>query len=92
MDEVFFDWDEINVENGNTRHILDAGVDPRDVEDIILDLDAERELTRTSALHPGTRYLVWGVNASGEVLGVVYERWDDNPRVIRPVTAWIKEE
>ena len=91
MDEIFFDWDEMDEINGNTRHILDAGVDPRDVEEVILDQDAERELTRTSARHSEPRYIVWGVNASGETLGVVYERSNDDPRVIRPVTAWIKD-
>lgn len=91
MEEIIFDWDELDIIDGNTRHILDVGVDPRDVEDIILDQDAERELTRTSAKHPEPRYLVWGVNSQGDTLGVVYERGDDDPRIVRPVTAWIKD-
>jgi uncharacterized DUF497 family protein len=89
VSEFIFDWDGIDDVTGNTRHILDAGVDPRDVEEAILDGDAERQPTRKRHAEP--RYIVWGFNQHGETIAVVYERGMENPHLIRPVTAWIVE-
>jgi hypothetical protein len=83
-----FDWDDENHPAGNTRHILSAGFDPEEIEDLIRGHWGSLEETNETG-----RPMIRGSLPDGEDIIVVFEiDADDDFVVVRPVTAYPQED
>lgn len=84
MDVDFFDWDDEDEENGNTRHVITAGYDPDAIEDAISGHTGPVELTRKTR-----RPMIRTVTPDGEEVIIVFEiDSDGDVVVVRPITAF----
>lgn len=82
MEDAIVQWD-LDDPNGNVRHITDGGITVEEVEEVLSDTDASTEVSRSSG-----RAITFGESFDGRYLAVVWELVDDDPRRIRPVTAY----
>lgn len=69
---------------GNLEHIAEHGLEPDDVEEVILN-PVDRDVSRSSGLP-----IVFGFTPDGRYILVVYEQVDDV--TVYPVTAYDVEE
>jgi uncharacterized DUF497 family protein len=76
-------WDLENDPDGNVQHILEHGVTVDEAEEVLLDPDSSRAVSRTSGLP-----MAIGWTSTGRHLAVVHEIVDDDPLTLRPVTAY----
>jgi uncharacterized DUF497 family protein len=76
-------WDLEDDEDGNVQHVREHGVSIEEAEEVLLDPQSSRVLSRTSGLPTA-----FGWTSTGRDLAVVYELVDDDPLTFRPVTAY----
>jgi hypothetical protein len=81
--DALVNWDEADDPNGNIRHIADNDLTPDEVESVLLDPDATEGRSRSSG-----RPIVLGYTYTDRYIVVVYEILEENPPVVRPVTAY----
>jgi len=76
-------WDLEDDPGGNVQHIREHGLTLEEVEDVLLDPNSSRGKSKSSS-----RPIAFGWTATGRHLAVVYETVDDDPLLLRPVTAY----
>ncbi len=76
-------WDLEDDPDGNVQHLLEHDVTIEEAEEVLLDRQSSRAVSRTSGLPT-----VFGWTSTGRHLAVVYELVDDDPLTFRPVTAY----
>jgi hypothetical protein len=76
-------WDLEDDPDGNVQHLLDHDVTVDEAEEVLLEPGNSRASSRSSGLPT-----VFGWTSTGRHLGVVYEIVDDDPFMLRPVTAY----
>lgn len=76
-------WDVEDDPYGNVFHILENGVTQDEVEDVVSEPRNTTSLSRSSG-NPVT----FGWTTTGKYVAVVWENVDDDPRTIRPITAY----
>jgi uncharacterized DUF497 family protein len=79
MDDFEILWDP----DGNEAHIAEHDISVDEVEEVLLDPDSSTTRSRSSA-----RPITFGWTSTGRYIGVVWEEWNRNPRMIYPVTAF----
>ena len=75
-------WDLEDDTDGNVQHLREHEVTIEEAEEVLLDPQSNRAVSRTSGLPT-----VFGWTSTGRHLAVVYEVVDD-PLTLRPVTAY----
>jgi uncharacterized DUF497 family protein len=83
MDDALVAWDDEHDPDGNVAHIAQHGLTPEEVEDVLLDPASSRGFSRSSGLP--TRF---GHTRTGRHIVVIFSEESDDPRVVRPVTAY----
>lgn len=83
MFEPIVIWDLPDDPNGNVAHIAEHGITQDEVEDVVGN-PANPTVPSDSTGRP----LTFGWTSTGRHLGVVWEPVDDDPRTIKPVTAF----
>jgi len=76
-------WDLEDDPDGNVQHILEHGVSMEEVEEVLLNPKSSTTVSRSSGLP-----ITFGHTSSGRYLAVVYEHLDDDPWMLRAVTAY----
>ena len=76
-------WDLEDDSDGNVQHLLEHDVSVDEAEEILLNPQSSRAVSRGSGLP-----MVFGWTSTGRHLAVVYELVDDDPLTLRPVTAY----
>jgi hypothetical protein len=76
-------WDLEDDADGNVHHVRDHDVSIEEVEEVLLNPQSSRAVSRTSGLPTA-----FGWTISGRYLAVVYEIVDDDPLTLRPVTVY----
>ena len=76
-------WDLENDPRGNVQHILEHGVAPEEVEEVLHDWNS-----RTTYSVSSGRPITFGFTAEGRYLAVVWEVADEEPLTVYPVTAY----
>ena len=70
-------------EEGNVQHIREHDVTIEEAEEVLLDPESSRAVSRSSGLPT-----VFGWTSTERYLAVVYELVDDEPLTLRPITAY----
>ena len=84
MVEVQIIWDEDDDPDGNVAHILDGhDMTLDEVEEILRSPFATTAASRSSG-----RPITYGTTSAGKSIAVVWEELCDDPRLIRPITAY----
>lgn len=83
MFEPIVIWDLEDDPDGNTAHIAEHGITQDEVEDVLGDPTNDTVLSESSSLP-----LTFGWTSTGRHIGVVWEPVGDDPRTVRPVTAF----
>ena len=83
MDAAIVAWDDDDDPDGNVAHIAPHGLTPDEVEDVLLNPTSSRGFSRSSGLP--TRF---GHTRTGRYVVVIFSEESDDPRVVRPVTAY----
>ncbi len=81
MWDVMFAWDLIDDPDGNVQHLAEHGVDQAEAEYVIL--RGVRATSRRSG-----HVVSFAHTPEGRYLAVVWERVDDDPLIVRPITAY----
>jgi uncharacterized DUF497 family protein len=76
-------WDLEDDPDGNVQHLREHDVTIEEAEEVLLDRESSRAVSRTSGLPTA-----FGWTSAGRHLAVVYEMVDENPLTLRPVTAY----
>jgi hypothetical protein len=76
-------WDLERDPDGNVQHLREHEVTTEEAEEVLLDPQSSRAVSRSSGLPTA-----FGWTSSGRYLAVVYELVDDDPLTFRPVTAY----
>jgi hypothetical protein len=76
-------WDLEDDPEGNVQHIREHDVSIDEAEEVLLDPQSSRSVSRSSGLPTA-----FGWTSTGRYLAVVYELVDDDPLTLRPVTAY----
>jgi hypothetical protein len=76
-------WDLDDDPDGNVQHLLEHDVTKEEAEEVLLNRQNSRGVSRTSGLPTA-----FGWTSTGRHLAVVYELVDDDPLTFRPVTAY----
>jgi len=76
-------WDLEDDPDGNVQHIAEHGITMEEVEEILLNPKSSTTVSKSSELP-----ITFGHTSSGRYLAVVYEHLDDDPWMLRPVTAY----
>lgn len=76
-------WDLEDEPGGNVQHLREHDVTTEEAEEVLLDPQSSRAVSRTSGLPTA-----FGWTSTGRHLAVVYELVDDDPLTFRPVTAY----
>lgn len=76
-------WDLEEDSNGNVQHLREHGVTIEEAEEILLNPQSSRAVSRTSGLPTA-----FGWTSTGRYLAVVYELVDEDPLTLRPITAY----
>lgn len=76
-------WDLDDDADGNVQHLREHDVTIEEAEEVLLDSQSSRDVSRSSGLPT-----VFGHTSTGRHLAVVYELVDDDPLTFRPVTAY----
>ena len=83
MFEPIVIWDLEDEPDGNVAHITEHGVTQDEVEEVVGNPANKSVPSDTSG-----RPLTFGWTSTGRYLGVVWEHVSDDPRTIKPVTAF----
>ena len=83
MFEPIVIWDLEEDPDGNIAQIAEHGIDQDEVEEVVGD-PANNSVPSNSSGRP----LTFGWTSTGRYLGVVWEHVCDDPRTIKPVTAF----
>ena len=76
-------WDLEDDADGNVQHLREHDVTTAEAEEVLLDPQSSRAVSRTSGLPTA-----FGWTSTGRHLAVVYELVDGDPLTLRPVTAY----
>ena len=76
-------WDLEDDPDGNVHHLREHDVTIEEAEEVLLDAQSSRAVSRSSGLPTA-----FGWTSTGRHLAVVYEMVDDDPLTLRPVTAY----
>ena len=76
-------WDLEEERDGNVQHLREHDVTIDEAEEVLLDPESSRAVSRSSDLPTA-----FGWTSTGRYLAVVYELVDDDPLTFRPVTAY----
>ncbi len=76
-------WDLEDDPEGNVQHLLEHGVTIDEAEDVLLNRESSRAVSRSSGFPT-----VFGWTGTGRYLAVVYELIDEDPLTFRPFTAY----
>jgi hypothetical protein len=76
-------WDLEDDADGNVQHLREHDVTIEEAEEVLLDPQSSRAVSRTSGLPT-----VFGWTSTGRHLAVDYEWVDDDPLTLRPITAY----
>lgn len=76
-------WDLEDDPAGNVQHLREHDVTIDEAEEVLLDPQSSRAVSRTSGLPTA-----FGWTSTGRYLAIVYELVDDDPLTLRPVTAY----
>jgi len=76
-------WDLEDEPDGNVQHLRDHDVTIEEAEEVLLDPQSSRAVSRSSGLPTA-----FGWTSTGRHLAVVYELVDVDPLTLRPVTAY----
>lgn len=83
MDDALVAWDDEDDPDGNVAHIAQYGLTPDEVEDVLLDPTSSRGFSHSSGLP-----CRFGHTRTGRHIVVIFSEESDDPRVVRPVTAY----
>ena len=78
-----FIWDLEDDPKGNVQHIAEHGIPQDEVEEVLSNHHAEAVVSNSSGLP-----LTFGWTTTGKHLAVVFEYAEDDPPMIRPLTAF----
>jgi uncharacterized DUF497 family protein len=81
--EATITWDLEDDEDGNVQHLREHDVTLEEAEEVLLNPQSSRAVSRTSGLPT-----VFGWTSTGRHLAVVYELVNEDPLTFRPVTAY----
>ena len=81
--DVTIIWDLEHDLDGNVQHLLEHDVTIQEAEEVLLDPQSSRAVSRSSGLPTA-----FGWTSTGRHLAVVYELVDEDPMTFRPVTAY----
>ena len=76
-------WDLEDDPRGNIRHIVEHGVTPEEVEEVLNDWHSRTTYSASSG-----RPITFGWTAAGRYLAVVWEVADEEPLTVYPITAY----
>jgi hypothetical protein len=76
-------WDLEDDPEGNVQHLREHDVSIEEAEEVLLNPQSSRAVSRSSGLPT-----VFGWTSTGRHLAVVYELVDEDPLTLRPVTAY----
>ncbi len=76
-------WDLEDDNEGNVQHLREHGVTIEEAEEVLLDPESSRAVSRSSGLPTA-----FGWTSTGRHVAVVYELVDEDPLTLRPVTAY----
>lgn len=82
MDYVHVIWDLDEDPDGNVQRVREHGLDPHEVDEVLLDPDSLTTTSRSSG-----RPITSGYTSDGRHVAVVWERIMDDPLTVRPITA-----
>ena len=81
--DVTIIWDLEDDPDGNVQHLREHDIATDEAEEVLLNPDSSRAVSRSSGLPTA-----FGWTSTGRHLAVVYELVDDDPLTLRPVTAY----
>jgi hypothetical protein len=87
MGPDYVDWDEPEDLDGNVHYIQASDLTPREVEDILDNLDA-RAVPSFGSPADAERWIVFGWTSTGRHIAVVFEILCDDPYYVRPITSY----
>lgn len=76
-------WDLPDDEGGNVEHLAEHGITPEEAEEVLFDPDSETTVSRSTGAN-----ITFGETRDGRYLAVVWEHILDDPRTLRPITAY----
>jgi uncharacterized DUF497 family protein len=76
-------WDLEADAEGNVQHLREHGVSIEEAEEVLLNPQSSRAVSRTSGFPTA-----FGWTSTGRHLAVVYELVEDDPLTLRPITAY----
>ena len=76
-------WDLENDPDGNVQHILEHGLSMDEVDEVLLDPASETDLSRSSGEN-----ITFGWTPTGVHIAVLWQSVQDDPLIIRPLTAY----
>lgn len=76
-------WDLENEADGNVQHIAEHGLTVEEVESVLLDLNNPTDASASTG-----RPITFGWTNTGRHIAVVWEKADDDPLMIYPITAY----
>ena len=76
-------WDLEDDPDGNVQHLRQHDVSMEEAEEVLLNPQSSRAVSRSSGLPTA-----FGWTSTGRHLAVVYEIVDNDPLTLRPVTAY----
>lgn len=82
MDAIIV-WDLEDDVDGNVQHLREHDVTIDEAEEVLLNPQSSRVPSRSSG-----RPTAFGWTSTGRHLAVVYEVVDENPLMLRPITAY----
>ena len=83
MIDAIIAWDMEDDPNGNVQHIEEHGITMDEAEEVLLD-----EMNPVGRSRSSGRPITFGRTSTGRQIAVVWEDALDDPRVIRPITAY----
>lgn len=83
MADVHFVWDLEDDPDGNVLHLAEHDVTRQEFEEVFLDQHHEATTSRSSG-----EAITFGWTSTGKYLAIVFEEIQDDPRTVRPITAY----
>ena len=76
-------WDLEDDPDGNVLHIASHGLSQEEVESVLFDPDSDTTRSRSTG-----EKITFGYTSTGRYIAVVWEHVMDEPRTMRPITAY----
>ncbi len=84
LQDALIDWDDAGDPAGNTAHIAEHGLTPREVESALFDENTTFDVSDSSG-----RPIAFGYTDTGRFIVVVFEILNlTDPLIIRPTTSY----